>query len=470
MKKHRSRFLSGLLVVAMVAALAIPAAAEMVQLSATTGVTIYVDDQKVDPRNAQGDPVDALLTGGTTYLPIRALGDALGKDIGWDESTTTAYVSGYEADPKAAEYLEEYFDIAPLSGNVSRASFDAALEAIGGSATEGTGDLTVAQAVVAAVKAAGMEALALTYTDDNDAKATERIAAYGLPAMSEDVAAYVAAALDCDLAYATFDFDAALDAETATTLLMNAVNISGQGRRYLGNTTDPDIAAKMRAAFDTFYDFSTLNDTTVQQLWDIGEAIVDAGATTGFGLKSEDYESRFLPKYTVQYSHDSIDNAVQLVVLLASEGIEAKVAFEPKVSIYQWEDHLNSGMEYDLQLEFASVEDKEAFHDIIVPYVTRNLEGNTHSQIIDPYITPAYNSETEVEGYEAIYDNIISCGKYSLHPFSLPDRVSAVSATVDGIVDEYNAGLAEGETPIETEVLPLWCNPAFYTYLEDIAG
>ena len=51
MKKHRSRFLSGLLVVAMVAALAIPAAAEMVQLSATTGVTIYVDDQKVDPRN-----------------------------------------------------------------------------------------------------------------------------------------------------------------------------------------------------------------------------------------------------------------------------------------------------------------------------------------------------------------------------------------------------------------------------------
>lgn len=54
MKKHRSRFLSGLLVVAMVAALAIPAAAEMVQLNATTGVTIYVDDQKVDPRNSQG--------------------------------------------------------------------------------------------------------------------------------------------------------------------------------------------------------------------------------------------------------------------------------------------------------------------------------------------------------------------------------------------------------------------------------
>ena len=144
MKKHRSRFLSGLLVVAMVAALAIPAAAEMVQLNATTGVTIYVDDQKVDPRNSQGDQVDALLTGGTTYLPIRALGDALGKDIGWDESTTTAYVSGYEADPKAAEYLEEYFDIASLSGTVSRAAFDAALEAIGGSATEGTRGLAVA--------------------------------------------------------------------------------------------------------------------------------------------------------------------------------------------------------------------------------------------------------------------------------------------------------------------------------------
>lgn len=133
--------------------------------------------------------MDALLTGGTTYLPIRALGDALGKDIGWDESTTTAYVSGYEADPKAAEYLEEYFDIAPLSGTVSRAAFDAALEAIGGSATEGTGDLTVADAVVAAVKAAGLDELAQTYTRDNNAKANERIAAYGLPAMEGEAAA-----------------------------------------------------------------------------------------------------------------------------------------------------------------------------------------------------------------------------------------------------------------------------------------
>ena len=473
MKKHRSRFLSGLLVVAMVAALAIPAAAEMVQLNATTGVTIYVDDQKVDPRNSQGDQVDALLTGGTTYLPIRALGDALGKDIGWDESTTTAYVSGYEADPKAAEYLEEYFDIAPLSGTVSRAAFDAALEAIGGSATEGTGGLTVADAVVAAVKAAGLDELAQTYTRDNNAKANERIAAYGLPAMEGEVAAYVAAALDSDLAYATFDFDAALDAETANTLLMNAVDISGQGRNYLGMASDSDIYAKLQSAFDAIYDFSTLNDDTVQQLWSIGETLVSERITTGFGLKSSDYDARFLDEYTIQYGHSNITHAKQLIALLNSEGIGAKVALEPKISIFEFPEYsgdLSTSIEYDMKLEFDSLEDRAAFMDLVNPYVTRGMEGNTHSQLDGAWLTPCFNSYAEIDGYDEICDNVVACGKYSLHPFSLPEQVEAVSASISEAADAFNATLEEGDTPITTEVVPLWCNPAFYVYLQDMAA
>lgn len=123
-----------------------------------------------------------------------------------------------------------------------------------------------------------------------------------------------------------------------------------------------------------------------------------------------------------------------------------------------------------MNLEFSSLEDREAFHDLVNPYVTRNMEGNTSSQITGAWLTPCFNSYAAIEGYNEVCDNVISCGKYSLHPFSLPDQVETVSATIDEAVDAFNASLAEGGTPIETEVVPIWCNPAFYVYLQDMAA
>ena len=475
MRKFRPSLLSGLLVAALVVALAIPAAADLVprQLQVDAGVEVYIDGNQLDPRDVNGNRVDALLYNGTTYVPVRAVTESLGYDVAWNGADDVAYISSVANDPLAAEYLEEYFAIAPFTGTVSRADFDAALVKVGGTATEGTGELTVADAVVAAVKTAGMDALAVVYTDADSAKANARIAAYGLAPMAAPTAAYVAAALDAGLASATWDLDGALDAVTASNLLMNVVNVTGQGRNYLGLTTDKDIAAKLRAAFAAIYDFSTLDNEAVQQLWAIGETIVAERATTGFGLKSDDYDARFLDEYTIQYGHSNINHAVQLVALLASEGIEAKVALEPKISIFEYPAYsgdLGTSIEYDMNLEFSSLEDREAFHDLVNPYVTRNMEGNTSSQITGAWLTPCFNSYAAIEGYNEVCDNVISCGKYSLHPFSLPDQVETVSATIDEAVDAFNASLAEGGTPIETEVVPIWCNPAFYVYLQDMAA
>lgn len=232
MRKFRPSLLSGLLVAALVVALAIPAAADLVprQLQVDAGVEVYIDGNQLDPRDVNGNRVDALLYNGTTYVPVRAVTESLGYDVAWNGADDVAYISSVANDPLAAEYLEEYFAIAPFTGTVSRADFDAALVKVGGTAAEGTGELTVADAVVAAVKAAGMDALAVVYTDADSAKANARIAAYGLAPMAAPTAAYVAAALDAGLASATWDFDGALDAVTASNLLMNVVNVTGQGR------------------------------------------------------------------------------------------------------------------------------------------------------------------------------------------------------------------------------------------------
>ena len=46
-----------------------------------TGMKVYVNDHIVEPKDAAGNPVDVLLYNGTTYLPIRAIGNALGLPV-----------------------------------------------------------------------------------------------------------------------------------------------------------------------------------------------------------------------------------------------------------------------------------------------------------------------------------------------------------------------------------------------------
>ena len=44
--------------------------------------------------NVNGDEVHPILYSGTTYLPVRAIGELMGKNVNWDASTRTVSLSG----------------------------------------------------------------------------------------------------------------------------------------------------------------------------------------------------------------------------------------------------------------------------------------------------------------------------------------------------------------------------------------
>ena len=57
-------------------------------------VTIVVDDISRTFYNAQGNETHPVMYNGTTYLPIRAIGELMGKNVSWDQATLTVTLSG----------------------------------------------------------------------------------------------------------------------------------------------------------------------------------------------------------------------------------------------------------------------------------------------------------------------------------------------------------------------------------------
>ena len=62
-------------------------------------IKLVIDGTEVTPKNVNGDVVEPFIYEGTIYLPLRAIGEALGKTASWDPETSTAFVV---SEPSAA--------------------------------------------------------------------------------------------------------------------------------------------------------------------------------------------------------------------------------------------------------------------------------------------------------------------------------------------------------------------------------
>lgn len=93
MKKERMKgFVAGLLVAVLALGLIGTAAATIGKRTVEvdyTDIKIELNGEKVTPVDANGNAVEPFAINGTTYLPVRAVSNALGLDVGWDGATST---------------------------------------------------------------------------------------------------------------------------------------------------------------------------------------------------------------------------------------------------------------------------------------------------------------------------------------------------------------------------------------------
>lgn len=82
------------------------------------GIKLMVNGAPVTPKDANGSTVEPFIYNGTTYLPVRAVGNALGQDVSWNGNTKTVYIGMNETDVKSKKltpYQREY--MYTLEGN-----------------------------------------------------------------------------------------------------------------------------------------------------------------------------------------------------------------------------------------------------------------------------------------------------------------------------------------------------------------
>ncbi|WJQ79178.1 hypothetical protein [Brevibacillus brevis] len=340
-------------------------------------------------------------------------------------------------------------------------------------ASKDSSKLLVWEAVSAAAKAAELKELGYTYSEEKVATALKKagISYKKGGTLTLQAAQELAVAVDTGLVSAnalkSASVEGAVTAELASQLLAKVAEFHGSAKNYLGTIADEEIFGKLAQAWN---ESQIIKAGELQELVDKG---LKQNLITGYNLKDAAFDPHFDPQRTITYGHSDIAHAIQLIGLLKSEGVDAKVQFEPKTSAFiylkEWGEPVQTAdyqvvqiengnyiayaKEYDLSLEFDSVEAKKKFQPLVLKYAKRDQEDMT-GLLKASWWQPLYHSRTELADYAVITNNVLKDGRYVVQSFSLNEESPKV---VEGF-QKLNA-------KVKVETYKFWVDQPFFNYL-----
>ena len=230
----------------------------------------------------------------------------------------------------------------------------------------------------------------------------------------------------------------------------------------LGNISDKNIFEKVLVKWN---DTVPAKDNLLLEKLNVALA---NGLMTGYNLKNINSYANFDKTLSVSYGHNDITHAIQLIALLKSEGVDAKVQLEPKTSAFlhnpNWGtpnyDHiiLEDGKivvtptEYDLKFQFANNNDKIKFTKLVNLYAkkdSKDQEGLIYKSWWQPFI-----QTDKIEGYQMLISHLVKNGDFEANVLTLPKNSKA-------FVDFMKKG-----SDLKVTTQEVWVNPAFYRFME----
>lgn len=238
-------------------------------------------------------------------------------------------------------------------------------------------------------------------------------------------------------------------------------NFKDISENSLGNISDKNIIERINRKYSTF---KVIEKNSLIDSLNIALA---KKLTTGYNIKIKSTYANFNPELSLSYGHNGIKHANQLIALMKSEGLDAKVQIEPKTSAYlhmpDWGEPATPNivmedgqivitpLEYDLQFEFKDKADKMKFIQLIDKYAKKD-EVDEENLIYDAWWQPFLQTE-KIDGFEKLIVNISSEGEYEAYVLTLPEKS-------DALIKE----LAKNKN-LKLKTKEVYVNPSFYRFM-----
>lgn len=238
-------------------------------------------------------------------------------------------------------------------------------------------------------------------------------------------------------------------------------NFKDISENSLGNISDKNIIERINRKYSTF---KVIKKNSLIDSLNIALA---KKLTTGYNIKIKSTYANFNPELSLSYGHNGIKHANQLIALMKSEGLDAKVQIEPKTSAYlhmpDWGEPATPNivmedgqivitpLEYDLQFEFKDKADKMKFIQLIDKYAKKD-EVDEENLIYDAWWQPFLQTE-KIDGFEKLIVNIASEGEYEAYVLTLPEKS-------DALIKE----LAKNKN-LKLKTKEVYVNPSFYRFM-----
>ena len=238
-------------------------------------------------------------------------------------------------------------------------------------------------------------------------------------------------------------------------------NFKDISENSLGNISDKNIIERINRKYSTF---KVIEKNSLIDSLNIALA---KKLTTGYNIKIKSTYANFNPELSLSYGHNGIKHANQLIALMKSEGLDAKVQIEPKTSAYlhmpDWGEPATPNivmedgqivitpLEYDLQFEFKDKADKMKFIQLIDKYAKKD-EVDEENLIYDAWWQPFLQTE-KIDGFEKLIVNIACEGEYEAYVLTLPEKS-------DALIKE----LAKNKN-LKLKTKEVYVNPSFYRFM-----
>lgn len=330
-------------------------------------------------------------------------------------------------------------------------------------------DLSNLSATSLVITACGLKELAATYSDAKIVKSLAGMDSINADAsLSREQRQMLALAVDVNLLFKgrlkVMDVHAPLSRELAFHLLERAQLFRKSNKNYVGYVTEPDIVSKMLDKWEKSVKVRS------EKLEPVMHRAISQQVISGYQIKLQSDLARFDTDLSIAYSHSNIKHIKQLIGLLASENLQAKLQLEPKRSCFYYRDEwektadlqlqqlgdgvwINQADEFDLVMEFTEHEQRDRFREVIEAYAKRELKIEK-KVLFGAWYEPLYRLDVPIEGYIRIADIIIQDEIHIVHSYVKEEEAP-------GKVEWFKKELPD--STISTTAV--WVNEAFFRYL-----